>query len=348
MNQKGLYLDISGQEEAIPQVERKIRTIKERARGIINTLPYNSQLNLIPHFIYFCVSRLNMTPNKDNTCSAWELLYGRKVNYNNLRASFGDYCQAHRNKINNSMNTRTDGCITLYDTGNIEGTWYLYNISTGKLIRRNKFDLLPMPDIIIQHVNQLCIHEKRRISKEPLFEIGTDRRILEESNHEFEDNEEVLLRKQVKNIRDNYFKNKNRKNVSIDNNNNVFDPLDDEENNDIYIENDININDNNNDYNINFDTHDDIIRDLNIDIDIIKERHVDAIVKQISHDTEGDINIFEDVMKNNEESINQGEDQLENDKSIINESVNNVEEIKDNENQNEENTIENREDEQLL
>ena len=56
LNQKGLYLDISGQEEAIPQVERKIRTIKERARGIINTLPYNSQLNLIPHFIYFCVS----------------------------------------------------------------------------------------------------------------------------------------------------------------------------------------------------------------------------------------------------------------------------------------------------
>ena len=127
LNHKGFQLDISEQEEAVPQVERKIRTIKERARGIINTLPYNLPLKFIPYLIYFCTTRMNMTPNKDNLCSSWELLYGRKVNYNNLKASFGDYCQAHRNKIDNTMNMRTDGCITLYDTGNIEGTWYLRN-----------------------------------------------------------------------------------------------------------------------------------------------------------------------------------------------------------------------------
>ena len=125
LNQKGLYLDNLKTRRNYPSSGVKNKNYKERVRGIINTLPYNLPLNLIPHLIYFCVSRLNMTPNKDNICSAWELLYVRKDNYNILKASFEGFCQAYRNEIDYSMSTRTDGRLTLYDTGNIEGTWYL-------------------------------------------------------------------------------------------------------------------------------------------------------------------------------------------------------------------------------
>ena len=46
-------------------------------------------------------------------------------------------------------------------------------------------------------MNQLCINEKRRIKKEPIFEIGTNRKILEDSNHKFEDDDEELISKHV-------------------------------------------------------------------------------------------------------------------------------------------------------
>ena len=54
------------------------------------------------------------------------------------------------------MATRADGGIVLYDSGNIEGSWYVYNLNTGKLIKRNRLDILPMPEIVINHLNLMC------------------------------------------------------------------------------------------------------------------------------------------------------------------------------------------------
>jgi hypothetical protein len=73
------------------------------------------------------------------------------------------------------MNPRTDGGIALCETGNAEGTWYVYSLGTGKVIKRNKFNILPMPDIVIDHFNSMCEKENRSVRKEPLFEAGTSR-----------------------------------------------------------------------------------------------------------------------------------------------------------------------------
>ena len=45
--------------------------------------------------------------------------------------------------------TRADGCICLYESGDTQGTWWLYNLSTHKRVRRDKFSILPMPDVVI-------------------------------------------------------------------------------------------------------------------------------------------------------------------------------------------------------
>jgi len=45
-----------------------------------------------------------------------------------LKAGFGEYCQAHDNKADNTMKARTTGGITVYDTGNNEGSWYIFII----------------------------------------------------------------------------------------------------------------------------------------------------------------------------------------------------------------------------
>jgi len=44
--------------------------------------------------------------------SPWEKYFGRKIDYKkNLKASFGDYVQASRNKVDNTMATRTDEAL---------------------------------------------------------------------------------------------------------------------------------------------------------------------------------------------------------------------------------------------
>ena len=76
-------------------------------------------------------------------------MHSNKSMGGNLKAGFGDYWQAHRKKVGNSMTTRADGGITLYDSGNIEGSWYIFNLNTNCRIKRNQFDILPIPQIVI-------------------------------------------------------------------------------------------------------------------------------------------------------------------------------------------------------
>ena len=163
--ERGIRLDTTGKDEHVVVAESKIRRIKERVRGYINTLPFKVPLRLLTFLVFFCVSRINMTCKtgyENYNVTPFELFEGRKPDFNkNLKATFGDYAQASRNTVDNTMDTRTDGCIALYDTCNSEGTWYLYNLSTDRVIRRNKFKILPMPEIVIQHLNNM--HDRERV-----------------------------------------------------------------------------------------------------------------------------------------------------------------------------------------
>ena len=173
----GFEMDIAGQEEAVPEIERPIRTIKERARGIIHTLPWNVPLKLLVYLVFFVVLRLSQTAMVAGMESPFERVHGRKIDFRrHLKASFGDYVQAHRNKLDNTMNTRTDGGIALYDTGNVEGTWYIFNLATNELIRRNHFNVLPVPQIVVDHLNSMARGERRIRGPEPIFEVGAGKR----------------------------------------------------------------------------------------------------------------------------------------------------------------------------
>ena len=176
-------MDVAGQNESVPQIERVIRTVKERVRGFIHTLPYRLPLRFLQYLLFFCVLRMNMTPTVAMSESPFEQLHGRKLDYKrNFKASFGDYVQAHRNTVDNSMNTRADGGIALYDSGNIEGSWYIYNLNTNKLLKRNKLEVIPMPQVVIDHMNSLCSRERRVRGTEPIFEVGTNRREIDDDN----------------------------------------------------------------------------------------------------------------------------------------------------------------------
>ena len=116
----GIELDISGPGQHVSVIERKIQTVKERVRAHVNDLPYVMTRPLLTMCVLFCVSRLNMQPSRMSTSriSPLEQFTGIKIDATrDLRVQF-DYCQATFRNPDNSMRSRTQGCIAMLPTGN--------------------------------------------------------------------------------------------------------------------------------------------------------------------------------------------------------------------------------------
>jgi hypothetical protein len=187
INEAGCQLNPGGRGEAIPVVEREIRTIKERCRGIINTLAYTLPYCLVAALCIYVVQRLNMFPRSTalTNLSPREQLFNRVVDAKTDAAlGFGDYVQAHRNVEDNSMEPRTDGVIALYPIGNLEGTWAFYNLNTGRVIRRNRWTHVPLEQRVIDFMNKLSSQQKRKLSKDPIFSRVQDANNLEDSDND--------------------------------------------------------------------------------------------------------------------------------------------------------------------
>ena len=88
--------------EYVPEIERLIRTTKERHRARVNTLP--CKIDRLPkllkvHSVLQSAMCLHMFPRKEgvsNTISPHGLIRGRQLDYTvNCRLPFGAYCEVH-------------------------------------------------------------------------------------------------------------------------------------------------------------------------------------------------------------------------------------------------------------
>jgi hypothetical protein len=161
-----------GSKETIPVVEGTIRTITERVRGIINTLPYTLPYCLVAALCIFVVQRLNMFPPSTslNAYSPRELMWNRIVDAKtDLALGFGDYVQAHRNIEDNTLEPRTDKAIALYPTGNLEGTLAFFNLNTNRVVKRNHWTSVPLDQSVVEHMNSLAGKQKRRLPEDVRF-----------------------------------------------------------------------------------------------------------------------------------------------------------------------------------
>ena len=65
--------------------------------------------------------------------------------YKNLHLEFGTYVQVFETqKITNRTDTRSVGAIALSMTPSANGTYEFMSLTTGKLLRRKKFTVLPV------------------------------------------------------------------------------------------------------------------------------------------------------------------------------------------------------------
>ena len=162
LHEMGIDIDVSGAGQHVARVERMIRVVKERVRIYSNTLPFTMCKILLTWCVYFCVSRINFQPSTQSpvNISPREKFLGRKINEKtDLRCGFGEYVQAVVPNTNNSMQSRTEGCITLLPIGNLQGSVRMLSLATMKVVTRDNFTVLPIPDLILSHLEKAAIKD---------------------------------------------------------------------------------------------------------------------------------------------------------------------------------------------
>jgi len=151
-------------EEHVPDIERYIRTVKERVRSTYNTLPFD---RIPPRMLIELASRevywLNAFPLTDgisDTLSPRTIVTGQTVTYDrHCKFDFGQYVQTHE-QHDNTMTPRTIGALALRPTGNIQGNFYFLSLSTGRVLNRQSATPLPMPNEVIERVHLLARRQK--------------------------------------------------------------------------------------------------------------------------------------------------------------------------------------------
>jgi hypothetical protein len=152
-------LNVTAEDEHVPEIERYIRTIKERTRCVYNIVPFKRMPGLmIVELVHSSNFWLNMFPANDGVSavqSPRRILTGQTGDYAlHCQLEFGEYAQVHESQ-DNSMLTRTTGAIALRPTGNIQGGYYFMSLTSGKRLTRYAWTPLPMPGEVIERVHVL-------------------------------------------------------------------------------------------------------------------------------------------------------------------------------------------------
>ncbi len=185
----GVNVNVVSKDVHVPEVERQNRVIKERARAIVQTMPYQKipkkmRIALIQYVVYW----LNNIPKEGQDVSPREIIIGtQKLDFNNVcRIPFGAYAQVHNDlAVTSTMDPRTTGAICLGPSGNIQGGHKFLSLQTGNVMVRRKWTELPVPADVINRI-------------EDLAQDGNDsvERLLEEEDDEDNQDEMELHRNQ--------------------------------------------------------------------------------------------------------------------------------------------------------
>jgi hypothetical protein len=149
-------LNTTTADEHVPDIERHIRTVKERTRSTYTMLPYRHlpRIALVP-LVKNAVFWLNAFPTNDGVSKKYSPRYimtGQPLMYSkHVMIEFGAYVQTHEQSSNN-MDQRTMGAICLGPTGNQQGAHWFMSLASGERVVRYRWTELPMPKEAINRV----------------------------------------------------------------------------------------------------------------------------------------------------------------------------------------------------
>ena len=163
----GISVNTASNAEHVPDIERHIRTLKERTRCIYNTLPFTKLPDrLVIEMVYSSNFWLNSFPPDSGisaTLSPRAIITGASIDFHrHCQLEFGAYVQTHEDH-DNTMATRTIGALALRPTGNTQGGYYFFSLSTGRILNRNRWTELPMPSDVITRIHAIARRNPRGV-----------------------------------------------------------------------------------------------------------------------------------------------------------------------------------------
>jgi hypothetical protein len=163
-----IAMNIVPADSHVGDIERSIRTIKERLRACVHGLPFKRLPKLmITHMVADVIRCLNLFPRKNGistTLSPACIVTGAPLPdfHCMLRLEFGSYVQVFEdNDPSNTNRARSLGAIALNPTGNAQGDYYFMSLTTGARISRHQWTALPMTDTAIARVEALALHDNQ-------------------------------------------------------------------------------------------------------------------------------------------------------------------------------------------
>lgn len=198
----GCVINPNGPGQHVALVEHKAKILKERRRCHIHHVPFALPLILELYLIRHCVYTMNMMPTKtrgDHIAPAVDF-FGRKLDSGrDLRFVWGDLCQAYNpnNTITNSDTARTDTCVLLLSTGNLNGSVKMMNLSTWKVVTRDQWKVIPYDHATVMQISQRAMADEVSLtSKQRLAHRAKDavfRRVHTEIIGTAEDDQAVVV-----------------------------------------------------------------------------------------------------------------------------------------------------------
>lgn len=157
----GVQIDVSGAGDHVERAEAGIRRMKEIGRSVLSDLPFVGLPDiLVAPFAKFVVSRRNVMPSVSNSARECPrvLFTGRRVDFaKEFQLGFLDYCEVYVSgvKSNDVTKARTVPCLSLYPTGNANGSWVFFNLKTKRHIRSSNYTKMVMSELVLDAVNAM-------------------------------------------------------------------------------------------------------------------------------------------------------------------------------------------------
>ena len=129
-----IVLNIVTADSHVGEVERSVRTIKERLRSWAHGLPFKRLPRImIRHMVSDAVRCLNQFPHRNDISSTMSLTTidtgAGTPNYNAMRIEFGSYVQVFEDcNPSNTPRARSLGAIALTPTGHSQGDYYFMSL----------------------------------------------------------------------------------------------------------------------------------------------------------------------------------------------------------------------------
>ena len=156
----------------VPQIERKIRYIKELARSVRSGLPYLCSSRIFIYLITFVTSRANMFPSTSTPHgdSPFRLLEGRTPSDIDTHLEFGAYYHVAARVMDNSMDSRSMSAIGIAQIPNGTGTCKFMALKPPySIITANHFKHVPMNQDVIHTLNEVASQDIRPIPVDLIF-----------------------------------------------------------------------------------------------------------------------------------------------------------------------------------